>query len=582
MNHTEVLTRYVTNFVDELVANGLTDAVISPGSRSTPLALTLAEHKEIKDWVIIDERSAAFFALGLAKKSKHPVVLVCTSGTATANYYPAIVEAYHSRVPLIVLTADRPHELRGIGAPQAIDQIKMYGDFVKWFHEMALPEAGTAMLHYVRNKAASAYHIAKEGNQGVVHLNFPFREPLMVDFSLNDVWEINDISCTSPILPTFEGKKHLSKQQVEEILRQLAGKQRGVIVCGPQTDLHFPVAVTKLAEKWGLPILADPLSQVRSGAHVSDIIIEGYDALLRNQTIREKLKPDFIIRFGAMPVSKAYSFYVKQHQDALQMVVENDKGFREPTNNPTTFIFAEPTIYCEALADAGVETTSKEWLQLWKQFNDIAKKHLNDQSDSEIREGEAIRAVMDSTPNQSTIFVGNSMAVRDLDSFFWKTDKQIEVLANRGANGIDGVVSSGLGACAAGVRVTLVLGDLSFFHDMNGLHAAMHYQLPLTILLINNNGGGIFSFLSQADDKKHFEALFGTPLHIDFKYVVHMYGGYYVHAKTEADVKQKLIESYNREGLSVIEVKTNRDMNANWHKTKWQAIEQEILEERNR
>ncbi|NBJ69285.1 MULTISPECIES: 2-succinyl-5-enolpyruvyl-6-hydroxy-3-cyclohexene-1-carboxylic-acid synthase [Clostridia] len=581
MNHTEVLTRYVTNFVDELVANGLTDAVISPGSRSTPLALTLAEHKKMKEWVIIDERSAAFFALGLAKKTKRPVILVCTSGTATANYFPAIVEAYYSRVPLIVLTADRPHELRDVGAPQAIDQIKMYGDYVKWFHEMALPEAAPHMLQYVRNKAASACYMALEGNPGVVHLNFPFREPLMVDFQYENVWGIHERSHPTSILPAYEGKKHLSKQQMEEILLKLANKEKGVLVCGPQTDPELPEAITTLAKKWEIPILADPLSQVRAGSHVSDVIIESYDALLRNEAIRERLKPEFIIRFGAMPVSKAYSFYVKQHPHAMQIVVEDYEGFREPTSTSTTFIFADAVECCQDFAASATLKGSKTWLQIWKQYNEIAKKHLNYKPDQELKEGEAVRTLLETTPEKSCIFVGNSMAVRDLDSFFWTTKKQIEVLANRGANGIDGVVSSGLGACAAGSRVTLVLGDLSFFHDMNGLHAAMHYQLPLTILLINNNGGGIFSFLSQANDKQHFESLFGTPLNIDFKHAVHMYGGQYVLAKTELEVREALLESYQQAGLVVVEVKTNREVNALWHREKWQAIEQEIVGERN-
>jgi 2-succinyl-5-enolpyruvyl-6-hydroxy-3-cyclohexene-1-carboxylate synthase len=577
MKHTEALTRYTTSFVDELAANGLTDTVISPGSRSTPLAMTFAEHSKIKEWIIIDERSAAFFALGLAKKTKRPVALVCTSGTAAANYFPAIVEAHYSRVPLIVLTADRPHELRDVGAPQAIDQIKLYGNYVKWFHEMALPEGGLSILQYARNKAANAFWLAKEGNPGAVHLNFPFREPLMVDFQLPDLWSSDN---TSSSLPAYEGKKQLSGEQMDQIIKKLTNKQKGLIVCGPQPDLTLPKAVVKLADKWRIPILADPLSQVRSGEHISDLIIEGYDAFLRNETIRNQLKPDFIIRIGAMPVSKAYLFYVKQYPDTLQIVIESNQGFREPTGNKTEFLFADATACCEALSTVSiVNELNEEWLKRWQQYNTIARKYLYKKTSNEIMEGEVIRALLAAVPSRSTIFIGNSMAVRDLDTFFLSTKKQIEVLANRGANGIDGVVSSGIGAAAEGGRVTLVLGDLSFFHDMNGLHAAMHYQLSLTILLINNNGGGIFSFLSQANDSKHFEALFGTPLNIDFQHVVSMYGGYYSLANTEDEVKQELLNSYNRKGLTCIEVKTDRKTNVIWHQKKWRMIEQEILRE---
>src|SRR5690625_2057247 len=262
MNHTETLTRYVVSFIDELVNNGLTDVVISPGSRSTPLAMTVCEHDGLNEWIMIDERSAAFFALGMAKETKRPIALICTSGTAAANYFPAIVESYYARVPLIILTADRPHELRDVGAPQAIEQIKMYGEYVKWFQEMALPEASDRMLSYVREKAARAVYEAKETNPGPVHLNFPFREPLVPDFTLDHLWgEHREQSH----YPTFDGEKRLTTNQLNEFLKKLSGKQRGVIVCGPQVNEELAQAITTLASKWGLPVLADPLSQLRAG-----------------------------------------------------------------------------------------------------------------------------------------------------------------------------------------------------------------------------------------------------------------------------------------------------------------------------
>ncbi|GAA0431092.1 2-succinyl-5-enolpyruvyl-6-hydroxy-3-cyclohexene-1-carboxylic-acid synthase [Virgibacillus sp. AGTR] len=574
MNHTETLTRYTANFIDELANNGLTDAVISPGSRSTPLALTLAEHKQIKEWIIIDERSAAFYALGIAKKTMRPVALVCTSGTAAANYYPAIVEAFYSRVPLIILTADRPHELRDVGAPQAIAQLNLYGEYVKWFQEMALPESTPEMLLYARNKAARAFFMAKEGNCGPVHLNFPFREPLVVDFQLDNLW---GDTCNTPYLPTYDGKKQLSPTQIDQMHEKLKQKKKGIIVCGPQTDPKLGEVVTKLAAKWQVPVLADPLSQVRSGEHAKDVVIDGYDAFLRNETIRELLKPEFIIRIGAMPVSKAYLFYVKQHKDILQFVVENDRGFREPAGNRTEFVFADSVLFCEHLTANTELKLDKDWLYEWQQTNQITKKHLLRKTNNQVTEGEAMRGLLDVIPDNSSIFVGNSMAVRDLDTFFLTTEKRIQVLANRGANGIDGVVSSGLGAASNGSRLTLVLGDLSFFHDMNGLHAAMHYKLDVTILLMNNNGGGIFSFLPQANDRKHFEALFGTPLNINFEHVVTMYGGRYFNPQTEKEVKEALLQSYANMGLSIIEVKTDREENAAWHREKWQAIEAELL-----
>jgi 2-succinyl-5-enolpyruvyl-6-hydroxy-3-cyclohexene-1-carboxylate synthase len=575
MNHTEDLTHYTANFIDELTKNGVTDVVISPGSRSTPLALPVAENENLKEWVIIDERSAAFFALGMAKKTKRPVAIICSSGTAAANYFPAIIEAYYSRVPLVVLTGDRPHELRDVGAPQAIEQIKLYGDYVKWFHEMALPESSPEMLNYVRSKASRAVYMSKEGNPGPVHLNFPFREPLSPDFSLKNIW---GAEFDKPYNLAVDGKKQLSHQQIEVLIQQLAGKKKGIFVCGPQLDENLAESITNLAAKWGWPVLADPLSQLRSGSHVKENIIESYDAILRNEEIREELKPDVIIRFGAMPVSKPYLFYVKQHKDVQQFIVENDTAYREPAGNRTEFIFADAALLCENLAE--VEQTvhsDDDWLKKWQHMNQIAKNELLKEDNMEITEGEAVRGLLAVIPNDSAIYVGNSMAVRDLDTFFLTTEKDLSVLANRGANGIDGMVSSGLGAAAAGNPVTLILGDLSFFHDMNGLLAAKHYKLNITILVVNNNGGGIFSFLPQAKDPKHFEALFGTPLDIDFKEAVSMYGGEYAQAKTEKELKNALQESYQFKGLSVVEVKTGRSENLAWHREKWESIQQEIL-----
>ncbi|MFD2760723.1 2-succinyl-5-enolpyruvyl-6-hydroxy-3-cyclohexene-1-carboxylic-acid synthase [Lentibacillus juripiscarius] len=579
MNHTEKLTRYTANFVDELVAAGVTDAVISPGSRSTPMAMTMTEHPDLKQWVIIDERSAAFFALGMAKQTKRPVAIVCTSGTAAANYFPAIVEAHYSRVPLIVLTADRPHELRDVGAPQSIGQLELYGDYPKWFHEMALPEAGEDMLGYVRNKASRAVQTAAQGNAGPVHLNFPFREPLIPDFSLEDLWGDRE---GGPYRARTEGKRRLDSQQLEQISKKLASSGKGLIICGPQTDPDLTEALAVLAREWEVPVLADPLSQLRAGSHPKDYMIEGYDAFLRSETIRKQLKPDYIIRFGAMPVSKAYLFFIKEHKDIPQFVVENHGGYREPAGNHTEFIDADAATLCRDLANHKPAIASNDaWLATWKRMNRISKEWLQEQDGRNgLTEGGAIRSLMQVIPDNSSIYIGNSMAVRDLDTFFMSTSASLEVLANRGANGIDGMVSSGIGAAASGKPVTLVLGDLSFFHDMNGLLAAKHYGLNITILVVNNNGGGIFSFLPQVNHQDHFETLFGTPLDIDFQHAVNMYGGTYHQPASLPELEETLEKSYQHRGLSVVEVKTDRTENLEWHRNKWQAIENELLQDR--
>ncbi|MTW84652.1 2-succinyl-5-enolpyruvyl-6-hydroxy-3-cyclohexene-1-carboxylic-acid synthase [Virgibacillus dakarensis] len=577
MEHTETLTRYIANFVDELVKSGLTEAVISPGSRSTPLAMTIRAHPKLKQWVIIDERSAAFFALGMAKKIKRPVALVCTSGTAAANYFPALVEANYSRVPLVVLTADRPHELRDVGAPQAIEQIKLYGDYVKWFNEMALPEANDVMLDYVRSKAARAVHMAMEGNSGPVHLNFPLREPLIPDFTIVNLWGEKK---AQHFHPTIDGVKRLHPSQLKTLISKLQRNEKGVIVCGPQYRDDLPEALTNLAAALQLPVLADPLSGMRAGEHNKDHVIEGYDAFFRDVTIRTQLKPDYIIRFGAMPVSKPYLFYVKEHKNVPQFIVEEHAGYREPAGNKTELVYADAKLLCEDLTRSAAEVNAKStWLEMWQRINSIAKKHLLAQSEAQLlTEGDAVRCMLDCLPEKSSLYVGNSMAIRDVDTFFMTTSKDMTVLANRGANGIDGMVSSGLGAAAGGSHITLLLGDLSFFHDLNGLLAAKHYKLNLTILLINNNGGGIFSFLPQANDKEdHFEALFGTPIDIEFQHAVQMYGGDYYQANSQPELQHAFETSYKKGGLSVIEVKTDREQNMQWHRAKWQAIEHELL-----
>jgi 2-succinyl-5-enolpyruvyl-6-hydroxy-3-cyclohexene-1-carboxylate synthase len=578
MNHTENLTRYTANFVDELIGNDVKHVVISPGSRSTPLALAFSEHEGIKEWVVIDERSAAFFALGLAKQTKSAVALVCTSGTAAANYYPAIVEAHYSRVPLVVLTADRPHELRDVGAPQAIDQLHLYGNYVKWFQEMALPESSPAMLEYVRQKAQRAVYLALEGNAGPVHLNFPFREPLTLDFSLKGIWKEgkNNTHLKAPM----DGKKRLTDDELQSWMNRFNTMEKGLLVCGPQTDDEvLPEQLVALAEKWHLPILADPLSQLRNGSHHKGNVIETYDAILKNEEVRNQYKPDFIIRFGAMPISKAYLFFMKENKEVPQFIVEPHTGYREPTGNRTEFIYSDPVDFCSRLLKFDAPAFSRSWLEKWQEMNVVARNHLETRTEEKITEGGAIRALQEVIPVNTTLYVGNSMAVRDVDTFFFNDEKEVEILANRGANGIDGMVSSGVGAAATGKRVTLVLGDLSLFHDMNGLHAAKHYGINITILLINNNGGGIFSFLSQSNDKKHFEALFGTPLNLEFEKVASLYGASYFAPETEDDVKESLKASYNREGISIIEVQTNRDENVKWHRMKWQAIANELLSE---
>ena len=578
MNHTEKMTRYTANFIDELVCSGLRHVVISPGSRSTPLAMLCTEHKQINEWVLIDERSAAYFALGMAKKTKMPVAIVCTSGTAAANYLPAIVEAYYARVPLIVLTADRPHELRDIGAPQTINQLNMYGQFVKEFQEMAPPESSPETLRYVRSRAARAIRIAVQGTPGPVHFNFPFREPLIPNLTLDNLWG-NRVNTGYNF--TYEGAKQLDNSQLMMLLEKINGKEKGLLVCGPQVNEQLGEKMTALAHKLQVPILADPLSQLRSGTHDKDTIICTYDTIFRSKSIREQLKPDYIIRFGAMPISKNYLFFVQENDSALQVVVEDDKAIREPTNHHSEYIFADSIRFCEDfLLLLNDKNKNSNWLNKWKKMNAIVEHELAVITSTPITEGEAVRTVVETIPNRSELFIGNSMPVRDLDTFFLTTDKQIIAHGNRGVSGIDGTVSSAIGVAATTNKpVTLIIGDLSFYHDLNSLLAAKHYNIDLTIVLINNNGGGIFSFLPQVNEKKHFEALFGTPLDIEFKKVVSMYGGTYELIQSSEQLAAALQQSYGQGGLHVLEVQTDRAENVKWHRELWENINERLSED---
>ena len=323
MSHMEDLTATVGAFVDELVLSGLRHAVISPGSRSTPLALAMAAHPNLKNWLLVDERSAGFFALGLGKALGEPAALLCTSGTAAANYFPAVAEAKLARVPLVVLTADRPHELRDVGAPQAMDQIGMFGTHVKWFMEMALPESSEPMLRYVRTTAGRAVATARTGPMGPVHLNLPFREPLVPDLSFPSIWLGGRRGeGSSPYVRVVSGEQDPSGGELDRWAQMLSQWERGLIVVGPQEESELGSAVHQLAESLSFPVLAESLSRLRNGSHTKEWILEGYDAFLREGEAVEKLAPEVVIRFGAMPVSKALLLFLKQHPHTRQIVVD--------------------------------------------------------------------------------------------------------------------------------------------------------------------------------------------------------------------------------------------------------------------
>lgn len=574
MNHQESLTAYIAAFVAELVQSGLTDVVVSPGSRSTPMAMVMAEHPGLKLHIHVDERSAAFFALGIAKVTNKPVAILCTSGTAAANYFPAIVEARYSRVPLLVLTADRPHELREVGAPQAIDQIHLYGHHVKWFAEMALPDKNNEIIRYARTVCARATAIACQAPAGPVHLNFPFREPLIPKLD-GDLFQLDERP--KGYVNVRNGELSISDEQLKEVVSKLDGNEKGIIVCGNIADENFADAVTQLSEKLNFPIIADPLSQLRSGPHNLKNVIESYDTFLRNEDAKAYLKPDVVIRFGAMPISKALTIFLKENHNAEQYVIDGAGGWRDPAALSTEMIFCNETIFCEKLLNSIEPVSSIQYLEKWQEMNRLTKANMALMKDvTSLSEGRLFYHLADFLPEEATLFVGNSMPIRDLDSFFTNNNKSIKVLANRGANGIDGTVSTALGAALYSKPLYLVLGDLTFFHDLNGLIAAKLYNIDIHIILINNNGGGIFSFLPQSQHPKNFELLFGTPLNIEFEHAVKMFNGNFTKINDWEHFDSVMKQIQKNSGIHVYEFTTNRDSNLKEHREFWSIVSREI------
>lgn len=577
----EGTTLYLGAFVDELVRSGLKHIVVSPGSRSTPIAVLAAEHPELKVWIQIDERSAAFFALGLAKSSRQAVALLCTSGTAAANYFPAIAEANLSRVPLIVLTADRPHELRDVGAPQTIDQLGMYGSHVKWFMEMPLPEQSPAMLRHARVMASRAVMTSQVAPRGVVHLNFPLREPLLPDLEHPQLYESERAASYTSISAAKAG---LASGELEQLAAGLLAADKGVIVCGPHDDPALAPLIIELAERLGYPLVADPLSQLRSGSHHKELVIDSYDSFLRVEAITDELAPDVLLRFGAMPVSKPLLQYMNKHKHARHIVVD-EAGWRDPTLLVSDRVLAEPATLCEQLNGWLKQHQSdgkavSSWLLRWQQVQHITAQVLNEavekEYDEELFEGTVVTQLQQLMQAGSTLFVGNSMPIRDVDSFWRNNNRDIRIMANRGANGIDGLVSTAMGISALEEGTVLLLGDLSFYHDLNGLLGAKLHQLNITIVVINNDGGGIFSFLPQAGMDKHFELLFGTPIGLDYEHAAKLYGGAFTRAASWEQFQAAFLAAQQGRGLHIIELPTNRAANVAQHRSIWPVLEQRL------
>ena len=572
MDPTNANTALASAFAEELARAGLRLAVVSPGSRSTPLALALWRQPEIEVKVIVDERSAGFFALGAAQASREPVALLCTSGTALVNYHPAVVEADESGIPLVVLSADRPPELRGIGAGQTIDQIKSFGSSVRWFCEVGTHEADdSGLLHYrsVACRALAAAH--GETRPGPVHLNLPWREPLA------PIPVEGAVTATDPLaLNGREGRPltavtHIDLEPSTFLLDEVAGHIgnaiAGVIVAGRQLDPELREPLAHLARVAGFPILADPTSQVRCGPHDRSHVIATYDLLLREEHFARSVVPDLILRFGEMPTSKPLRTWVEA-SGADQIVIDPYGGWNEPTNQAAAILRAEPTELASGWAARveGLEGRERPMPERWVEAEAAAQAVLQEAFDgkTEISEPALHRALGTAHSDGDLVYTSSSMPIRDQEAFLPASSTDALFLSNRGANGIDGLLSSGIGAArASGRPTTIVTGDLGFLHDIGALAALREAKTPVRIVVIDNDGGGIFHFLPQqsALDADEFEALLGTPRGVDVAKAAALFDLPHRRLESLTELPEALAV-----GTGLIEIRTDRQTNVAVHR----------------
>jgi 2-succinyl-5-enolpyruvyl-6-hydroxy-3-cyclohexene-1-carboxylate synthase len=560
---------------EELARAGIRHVCVSPGSRSTPLVAAAVGQPELRCWSHLDERSSAFFALGLAKATRAPVALICTSGTAAANFHPAVIEAHHARVPLLVLTADRPPELREWGAGQTIDQLRLYGGAVRWFAEAPVPEGSEAALRYGRALACRAVALAKGRPAGPVHLNFPFREPLepvaepaarAVDpepLAADGRGEAPYTRAeTSPAGPAPDLAAALA-----EFLRQA---ERGVVACGPLDATPATArAIAELAAALGWPLLAEPTSQLRHGPYLKGApVVATSDLFLRDEATAARLAPDCVLRFGDTPTSKPFRLWLEQHRPPSLLLVDPDAVWHDPSHLASSALRADPEPLCEALLQHLGERPAplSAWLRdfLEAELRTRATLEAALAEEAALLEPRAVRELGEALPDGALLYVSNSMPVRDLDAFLAPGPSALRVLCNRGANGIDGMVSSALGA-SAGAEGTVVLltGDLAFLHDAGGLLAACRHALRATIVVLDNDGGGIFSLLPIAEygEAVGFEEYFRAPHGLDLGAVARAYGARFTRVGSWQHFRAALKESFAAPGVSLVAVPVDRDRN---------------------
>ncbi|MEL7034812.1 MAG: 2-succinyl-5-enolpyruvyl-6-hydroxy-3-cyclohexene-1-carboxylic-acid synthase [Cyanobacteria bacterium J06592_8] len=576
-------TIWASVLVETLYQLGLKTAIISPGSRSTPLTFAFSQHPKIESVSVLDERSAAFFALGIAKKLGFPTVLVCTSGTAGANFYPAVIEARESRVPLLILTADRPPELRNCHAGQTIDQVKLYSHYPSWQSELATPSLELEMLRYLRQTLIYGWERSLVPIPGPVHLNCPFREPLVPIpepealaleasfppdfFSMVYSENYSENYSEIPINSSFNLNPYLQKWQ---------SIQQGLIIAGvtqPQSPQGYSQAIAKLSKFLGWPILAEGLSPIRNHAQINPNLISTYDLILRNSDRSQNLIPDIVIQIGDLPTSKQLRIWLENISPEIYILDPTYQNLNAVQNSAIHLRCSLENISISLSNFDSQYKPENNYLKLWQNLERVARHKIEQEmiQIEELIEPKVSWLLPQILPRKTPIFIANSMPVRDVEFFWIPNTQEIQPFFNRGANGIDGTLSTALGIAHRYQSSILLTGDLALLHDTNGFLLRNKLIGHLTILLINNNGGGIFEMLPVAKFDPPFEEFFATPQNIDFAQLCTTYGVGYQKVESWHQLKQQL-NPLPKSGIRVLEIPTNRKQDTQWRLNTFKMI----------
>ncbi len=566
-------------FFDQLTECGVKYACISPGSRNTPLTYALSQNKNIKTYVVVDERSSGFFALGIAKQSKTPVIVVTTSGTATAEIYPSIIEAYQNRVPLIICTADRPAYLRNSGANQTINQDNIYKNHIRFFYDTGLPSLGKDILTKLKEKAVTAFNIAVDENRGPVHINFPFEKPLEPT-SYTDSIEENTIQISLPkklsTVPDKNEKDFLGKAG-NKILASVKKNIPALITVGPGNfNYNFIRLLELFSSKYAIPVFADASSGLGFKQNRIQNLVTNFDALIRTESFGKIFSPKINFHFGRTATSPKLEEFLLESNTKRYVI--NKYGDMFDSSRKSVIVKMEEEEFLQKFnqSEFKINDSSILLLKKLKMLDEEIEKLKSEVilNSKKINESAILIDIINSIPPDSNLMIGNSIPIRDLDFFSPAIRKNINVYQNRGASGIDGITSTALGISANSKSPTyLITGDLSFYYDLNSLLIARQFDIPLITILINNNGGGIFRFLPIAEHKGVLQKYFLTPTNLSFKKLTEAFDIEYKELFSHQDIINHLKVSSIRKKTVVFEIKTNSEYSLKIRRKYWNKVD---------